>query len=495
MAPAPSTHRLISMKLLFSTVTVAIVAATMVGVLAITERNSRRLLQHELETRLLLEARHLALLSADALLDEFPELTLCPVTSEMLQDQPDLALAAVLDHAGRLRGHPEARQIGQPLPLLDDLAPHRGAVHLREGERLLSGMGMLAAQVPVRHRGGQLLGTVAVARDRGAIDRVLVAGRTQVLALAVGLALAGILLTLVVVRRLLAPLDALTAGLERIGRGDLQTPIALRSRTELGLLGHAIDTMAEDLDRSQAAARAHEQELIATQSEVIHTLGEVVESRSHETGNHIDRVALGAAMLAELAGLPPEDCELLRLAAPMHDVGKIAVPDAVLGKPGKLTDEEFAVMKTHTTVGHQILTQSRRPLMQVAATVARQHHERWDGKGYPDGLAGEDIHVFGRIVAVIDVFDALTSDRCYRPAMPLAEALAIMVDGRGTQFDPHLLDLFLENLDRFRDLMESRFNAAVLLDAAGTPAPEMEPAAAGEPHAAALPAPAGRSGR
>ncbi len=471
MISARRHRRMIGMKVLFSTVTVVMMGLTTAGVLMVTERNSRRVLQQEMETRLILEARHLALLSTDALLTDFPELTLCPVVREMLERQPDLAVAAVLDHDGRIQGHPDVRRLGEELALLGSFTEHATEAAHASDEQMLASDRLLAARVPARHPGGQVVGSVVVARDRQALDRLLGVGRAQVFAVTAGTVMLGLLLTLLVVHRVLAPLDALRAGLARIGRGDLRTPIRLRSRTELGLLSDTIDTMAADLHRTQAEARTQQQEVIATQREVIHTLGEVVESRSHETGNHIDRVALGAAMLGELAGLTPDQCELIRLAAPMHDVGKIGIPDAVLNKPGKLTDDEFDLMKTHTTIGHQILAQSERPIMRAAAIIARQHHERWDGHGYPDGRAGEDIHVFGRIVSVVDVFDALTSDRVYRPAMSLAEALAIMTEGRGSQFDPRLLDLFQTHLDRFVDLMESRFNDAVLREAAGPPAP------------------------
>ena len=289
--------------------------------------------------------------------------------------------------------------------------------------------------------------------------------------LAAALAIVAMLAALLVVNRILAPLDTLRAGLARIGRGDLDSPIRLRSRTELALLANTIDSMASQLKTSQDEALAKEQEVIATQGEIIHTLGEVVESRSHETGNHIDRVAESAGILGYLADLPTADIDLLRMAAPMHDVGKIGIPDAVLNKPGKLTTEEFDLMKTHAALGYEILSDSDRPVFKAAALIAHEHHERWDGHGYPRGIAGENIHVFARIVSIVDVFDALTSDRCYRPAMQLAEALAIMIDGRGTQFDPELLDLFFKHLDRFRDLTEKRIGRVDANDLAGPPVP------------------------
>jgi len=450
-------RRLLSMKLVVSLVTLTVVTTTILGVFSVTEKNTRQAMIQAMETRLLIQARHLALLSTDALLSDYPELILCPIVREMLQEENGLAVAVVLDYTGKIQGHPDVRRLGEPYSVLDRFTPMPSTTELRDQETLLSNEKMFAARVPAQHINGLIVGSVIVAEDRDHVSNMLAENRHQVSMLAAGLLAAAALVTLLMVHRLLAPLDALRAGLARIGSGKLDSPIVLKSRTEFGLLADTINTMASQLETSQAEARAKEQEIIATQSEVIHTLGEVVESRSHETGNHIDRVAEGAAQLAVLAELPLEECELLLLAAPMHDVGKIGVPDAILNKPGKLTDEEFATMKSHSHLGYQILSQSNRPILKAAAIVAHEHHERWDGKGYPRGLAGEDIHIYGRIVAIVDVFDALTSDRCYRAAMPLEKALAIMAEGRGTQFDPTLLDLFMDNLDCFQEFMESQY--------------------------------------
>ena len=192
-------------------------------------------------------------------------------------------------------------------------------------------------------------------------------------------------------------------------------------------------------------------EIIDTQKEVIHTLGDVVESRSKETAHHVKRVGHSSYLLARLAGLPEDEAELLRMAAPLHDVGKIGIPDAVLNKPGRFTDEERKIMETHAEIGRSILCRSTRPIFQAATIVAHEHHEKWDGTGYPRGLAGNDIHIFGRIVALADVFDALRSERVYKPAMPLEQCIDVLRSERGRHFDPILLDLLLENLDMFVD--------------------------------------------
>ena len=146
-------------------------------------------------------------------------------------------------------------------------------------------------------------------------------------------------------------------------------------------------------------------------------------------------------------GMSAEEAELLLLASPLHDIGKIGTPDHILLKPGKLTHEEFEVMKQHTVIGQKILSNSLSPILRMGAEIAISHHEKFDGSGYPNKLKGRDIPLYGRIVAVADVFDALTHDRVYRPALPLDEVLAIMAGGRGTHLDPDALDPLLESLD------------------------------------------------
>lgn len=193
-------------------------------------------------------------------------------------------------------------------------------------------------------------------------------------------------------------------------------------------------------------------EVEETQRDCIYTLGEAAEARSRETGNHVKRVAECCWLLALKYGLPAEEAGLLRMAAPMHDMGKLAIPDHILNKPGKLTVEEFEVMKTHSEIGYDILKKSPRKILQTAAMIARQHHEKFDGTGYPQGLKGEDTHIFSRITALIDVFDALQATRVYKKAWPLEDILLLLQAERGKHFDPVLVDLFLENLEEFQEI-------------------------------------------
>lgn len=191
------------------------------------------------------------------------------------------------------------------------------------------------------------------------------------------------------------------------------------------------------------------QEIEDTQKEVIITLGEVVENRSKETGGHVQRVGAFSALLAEKAGLPTETINLIRQASPMHDVGKIGIPEAIMNKPGPLNNDEFEIVKRHTSIGHDILKGSRRTILREAALIAQQHHERWDGHGYPHGLKGEEINVAGRIVAIADVFDALGSPRVYKKPWTLEKIINYFKEQKGHQFDPELTQIFLDNMDEF----------------------------------------------
>ncbi len=191
------------------------------------------------------------------------------------------------------------------------------------------------------------------------------------------------------------------------------------------------------------------EEIWQTQHEMLSLLGEVGETRSQETGNHVRRVAKYSKLLGELVGLDDEDIRLIYSAAPMHDIGKIGIADSILLKPGKLDPDEYTIMKTHSSIGYDILKHSNRPLLQAAAIIANEHHEKWDGTGYPNALSGEDIHIYGRIIALADVFDALSCERVYKKAWPIEKIIDFIFSERGRHFDPNLVNLFMDNIDQF----------------------------------------------
>ena len=197
------------------------------------------------------------------------------------------------------------------------------------------------------------------------------------------------------------------------------------------------------------------EEIEDTQREVVFTMGAVGESRSKETGNHVKRVAEYSKILALAYGLDEAEAELLKQASPMHDIGKVAIPDSVLKKPGRFDAEERKIMETHAELGHNMIKDSERPLLQAAAIVAYEHHEKFDGTGYPRGISGEEIHIYGRITALADVFDALGSDRVYKKAWDDNRIYKLFHEESAKHFDPRLVELFFENIDSILKVRES----------------------------------------
>lgn len=191
------------------------------------------------------------------------------------------------------------------------------------------------------------------------------------------------------------------------------------------------------------------QEIVETQKEVVFTMGAIGETRSKETGKHVKRVAEYSRVFGKYCNLSEEEIELLVDASPMHDIGKIAIPDNILHKTGKLNDEEFQIMRTHAEIGYTMLNHSSRPLLKTAAIIALEHHERWDGNGYPNYLKGEEIAIEGRITAIADVFDALGSQRCYKKSWKDEDIFEYLKKEKGKQFDPNLVDIFFEHIDEF----------------------------------------------
>ena len=191
------------------------------------------------------------------------------------------------------------------------------------------------------------------------------------------------------------------------------------------------------------------------QKDIIFTMGSIGESRSKETANHVKRVAEYSKILALYYGLDEKEAEMLKMASPMHDIGKVGIPDSILQKPGALDNDEFEIMKTHVNKGYDMLKNSNRSLIKVAATIAYEHHEKYDGTGYPRGISGENIHIYGRITALTDVFDALSSDRIYKKAWEESRVLNFIREQRGKHFDPQLVDIFFEHYDEFKQIQET----------------------------------------
>jgi response regulator RpfG family c-di-GMP phosphodiesterase len=195
-------------------------------------------------------------------------------------------------------------------------------------------------------------------------------------------------------------------------------------------------------------------EIEDTQREIVYRLSEAVEHRSIETGNHVKRVAFICYELAKSYGLPDDEAERLMFAAPLHDVGKVGIPDGILNKPAKLLAHEWEVMKNHASIGYEILKDSKRSIIQAGAIIAQDHHEKWDGSGYPNAKKGEDIHIYGRIAALADVYDALRHRRCYKSAWSLQQVTDFIKAESGKQFDPKLVEIFISRVDKLEAILQ-----------------------------------------
>lgn len=213
-------------------------------------------------------------------------------------------------------------------------------------------------------------------------------------------------------------------------------------------------TLEHRVEQATDTIRQLNETLEISQRDVVLRLGEICEVRSKETGQHVQRVSEYSRKLAELIALPENEIQLIQDASPLHDVGKVAIPDNILNKPGRYTEMEYSIMKEHANIGYRLLNSSPQPLLQAAAIIARDHHEWWNGQGYPNQKQHDAIHIYGRIVAIADVFDALSFERVYKPAWSDQKILAFFEQQCGVQFDPALCRLFLNHYDEFVSLRD-----------------------------------------
>ncbi|MBC8392015.1 MAG: HD domain-containing protein [Deltaproteobacteria bacterium] len=252
------------------------------------------------------------------------------------------------------------------------------------------------------------------------------------------------------------PLVEIGTTVTQVGQGNLDVKVDISRGDEIGMISEQINSMVRDL-------KEQNRQIHITQDVTIHAMAGLAETRDNETGAHIRRtqnyvryLAIQLKSQAKFsADLTPEIIELLYKSAPLHDVGKVGVPDRILLKPGKLTDEEFAEMKKHTTYGHDAIKMAEKDLgttsfLRIAREIAYTHHEKWDGSGYPQGFAGEDIPVSGRLMALADVYDALISKRVYKPPITHTKAVKIIKERKGNHFDPDIVDAFLKIESEFQ---------------------------------------------
>ena len=236
--------------------------------------------------------------------------------------------------------------------------------------------------------------------------------------------------------------------------GDKKLVLCIKGSSEISNIDYSlIELFCKNVSIALENIELYE-DVSNTQKDIIYSVCELAESRSKETGNHVRRVAMYSKLMAEKHGLTEHEVEELYYASPLHDVGKVAIPDNILNKPGPLEPDEWEVMKTHAEVGFNSLRHMEKPIFQAGAIIAGQHHENWDGSGYPNGYKGEDIHIYGRITAVADVFDALMSKRCYKPAWAQEDVNKFITEQKGIKFDPKLVEIFEQYNDEFVEIFE-----------------------------------------
>ncbi len=291
-------------------------------------------------------------------------------------------------------------------------------------------------------------------------SRQLLEGHLWIL---VGTTIFGALAMLWVTYRILGPIRTVAVGMEEIARNrSFARRVPVEYNDEVGLLAHRFNQMNESLETAYQRMRdfatsetVARQDVIAREHETLEVLGRATDYKDPETGAHIVRVGLYSEMLARRLGESEERCTLIRHAAPLHDIGKLGIPDRILLKPGRLSDEEYEVMKRHTLMAYEILKGSKSEYLKAGAEIALSHHERYDGSGYPYGLVGEEIPLFGRIVGLVDVFDALVSLRPYKPEWSVDAALTEISAGKDTLFDARIVDLFVAERERIIEILET----------------------------------------
>ena len=357
----------------------------------------------------------------------------------------DTGFAMIVDHQGR--PVPSSARPPEGLPLdrraldLGDWAPG-AAPDASEIEAAGRRMWVLSAPIPSTEW------RLAVVYPREEIFSPLAALRRGVWLMAVAAAVLAGLLALWASAWASAPVARLVAQTERYRAGRFNEPLdEARGPMEIRQLCRALNEMGQSIARSIG-------ELEATRLEIVYHLGRAAEYRDRDTGAHIRRMSHYCALMAEAAGMSEHECDLMLYASPMHDVGKIGIPDAILLKPGQLTQEEFEAIKAHTLIGERILSEGSSPLMEMARVIAHTHHEKWNGRGYPRGLKGEEIPLAGRIASLCDVFDSLTSSRPYKAAWTVGQAMEEIERQSAEAFDPRLVALFRARLGEVIDLME-----------------------------------------
>lgn len=277
----------------------------------------------------------------------------------------------------------------------------------------------------------------------------------EVLYIGILMIISSIILAFVFAKVLKEDTNTIIDNINYVEKGNYERTKTINRPDELGEISYAIKDMSHSIYEGIQEIESLNDEIIKTQKEIIYTMGEIAETRSKETGFHVKRVAEYSYILAKTLGLSEKDANILRLASPMHDIGKVGIPDEILKKPGKLDKNEFEIMKNHAKLGFEMLKHSKKEILQAAATIAYEHHEMYNGKGYPRGLKENEIHIFARITAVADVFDALGSQRIYKEAWEDERIFDLFNKQKAEHFDPKIIEAFYASFKQIDHIRQS----------------------------------------
>jgi len=308
----------------------------------------------------------------------------------------------------------------------------------------------LTGYAPLRDKDGKTLGVVAIDMSASKISSFQQYLTLWSILIFIMDVIISIILSALISSTISLPILKIAEHTKEISEGNFKSRIDIKSEDEIKKLADSFNTMVDKLDHMFLDLAKTQSDLKVAHLDTIFRLALAAEYKDEATSQHLKRVSAYSRIIGEKYGLTEEDLDNIEIGAPLHDIGKIGIPDNILLKTEKLTKEEYEIIKKHPSIGYEILKESRSPYLKTAALICLKHHEYFDGTGYPNGLKGEDIHIYGRIVALADVFDALTSKRSYKEPFSVDETVEMIKSKRGTQFDPKVIDAFLESLDEIK---------------------------------------------
>jgi len=416
------------LKFQFILMTIALVAITVFGSSYFFTRQERDVLLREMTRRGATIVRNLGIISTDSLISG-DNLSLATFVNSTMKNE-GVVYAMILDEKGKILAHNRIENVGKSYLEPPGVCPLTNEEILIQPYRDEKKETVIDIAIPINLRNGVRIGSAHIGMSQKAIDKYVNQAFRDSLSIAAGLLIVGIIIAVILTNFMFKPFGELIKGVKAIGEGNLNYKIRIKGNNELALLGQSFNEMADRLKELYIG--------------MLRAMAKALESRDPFAGGHDQRVAEYAGACAEYIRLPVDEVENIRLAAQVQNLGHIAVPDAILENTGKLSETEYEALKEHPEVGAEILNQVQ--ALRGTVKLVLHHHERFDGTGYPAGLKGKDIPLGARILAVADAFDAMTSSQKHRTAISPEQAITELKKGAGTQFDPEIVNAFIEAL-------------------------------------------------